>query len=193
MTDTELQEVKKLAASAAFYRCAQGTWRIEYSADEDVFDCCDEDSGEVYQVPFIAVDVLNDRFLTLEEQSVQGKSLAEQVEELTAKCKLQAGKLLLMTDERDKMQLELGDLRALRALRAGSSCSIKAVQVEQVASQKRFDTWLEEVTKHPGSGMPKPSQIWRASREQALLDAMNATTAFGKTGEVIAVTIRSLK
>ena len=30
-------------------------------------------------------------------------------------------------------------------------------------------------------------------REAALLDAMNATTAFGKTGAVIAAAIRSLK
>lgn len=33
----------------------------------------------------------------------------------------------------------------------------------------------------------------QACREQALLDAMNATKAFGKTGEVIAVMIGALK
>lgn len=33
----------------------------------------------------------------------------------------------------------------------------------------------------------------QACREQALLDAMNATRAFGKTGEVIAVMIGALK
>ena len=34
---------------------------------------------------------------------------------------------------------------------------------------------------------------WQAGREAALLDAMNATTPFGKTGRVIAAAIRSLK
>lgn len=33
----------------------------------------------------------------------------------------------------------------------------------------------------------------KAVREQALLDAMNATRSFGKTGEVIAMVIRGLK
>ena len=32
---------------------------------------------------------------------------------------------------------------------------------------------------------------WQAGRESALLDAMNATTPFGKTGAVIAAAIRS--
>ena len=34
---------------------------------------------------------------------------------------------------------------------------------------------------------------WQAGREAALLDAMNATLPFGKTGAVIAAAIRSLK
>lgn len=34
---------------------------------------------------------------------------------------------------------------------------------------------------------------WQASRESALLDAMNATRAFGKTGFVIAAAIGALK
>ena len=34
---------------------------------------------------------------------------------------------------------------------------------------------------------------WQAGREQALLDAMNATLPFGNTGAVIAAVIRSLK
>jgi len=34
---------------------------------------------------------------------------------------------------------------------------------------------------------------WQAGRESALLDAMNATLAFGKTGAVIAAAIGALK
>ena len=34
---------------------------------------------------------------------------------------------------------------------------------------------------------------WQAGRESALLDAMNATRAFGKTGAVIAAAIGALK
>jgi hypothetical protein len=34
---------------------------------------------------------------------------------------------------------------------------------------------------------------WQAGRESALLDAMNATTPFGKTGAVIAAAIGALK
>ena len=36
-------------------------------------------------------------------------------------------------------------------------------------------------------------KAWQAGREAALLDAMNATLAFGKTGAVIAAAIKSLK
>lgn len=36
-------------------------------------------------------------------------------------------------------------------------------------------------------------QAWQAGREAALLDAMNATRAFGKTGAVIAAAIGALK
>ena len=34
---------------------------------------------------------------------------------------------------------------------------------------------------------------WQAGRESALLDAMNATTPFGKTGAVMAIVIGALK
>jgi hypothetical protein len=54
----------------------------------------------------------------------------------------------------------------------------------------------------PKSGTRQPSDLftteqmqahYKKGRADALLDAMNATTPFGKTGAVIAAAIRSLK
>ena len=60
-----------------------------------------------------------------------------------------------------------------------------------MTSKEAFEAWY-----HPNFFTdPKALawEAWKAGREQALLDAMNATTPFGQTGRVIAVAIRSLK
>jgi hypothetical protein len=48
---------------------------------------------------------------------------------------------------------------------------------------------LEACGAADGSGW----DAWQAGREAALLDAMNATLAFGKTGAVMAIVIGALK
>jgi hypothetical protein len=65
-----IAHIKQLAGSSCFYECDQAMLRIEYSCDDDHFDCIDEDSGEMYQIHFEEVDELRDKFHKLVSEGV---------------------------------------------------------------------------------------------------------------------------
>lgn len=80
----------------------------------------------------------------------------------------------------------------------GGQDNTEVGRFEIVDGQMRFTGNTDETAKVMIEVFLKQFNAWveadkKAVREQALLDAMNATRAFGKTGEVIATVIRGLK
>lgn len=78
--------------------------------------------------------------------------------------KFLAGKLGLMTAERDKMQLELGDLRALRAVRPTNCGSGHCSRVECVMPTDQQKLMSITGTGEPGVSCGDAHEIWAAAQ-----------------------------